>query len=109
MKISENKYWQAVKGTKKVPCSDWHRDWGYGGHTKLGVLYKYNGVHPDEYVWKGHSQGRHGQRYTTTKVYLLRATQAGVAGVWDGNMNEVSVNVLPDFRDIAEAIRQLNS
>lgn len=107
MKISENPYWKAVKGTKQVTCSDWHRGWGIG-HTKLGNLYKHP-EHPDHYVWKGRSQGRHGQILVPTKVYLLRATEEGVTGVWDGNMNEVSTNVLPDFRDIAEAIRQLNS
>ena len=45
--------------TYKTSCGDWHLGWGFGGHNKLGNLT----LNDDEtFTWRGHSQGRHGQK-----------------------------------------------
>lgn len=43
----------------KVPCSDWGLTWGLGT-TLIGRLQI---LSPDTFVWRGKSQGRHGQVY----------------------------------------------
>ena len=40
-------------------CGDWHLGWGYGGNNKVGSL---SLLDDDSYMWRGHSQGRHGQK-----------------------------------------------
>jgi hypothetical protein len=45
--------------TYSTSCGDWHLGWGLGGKNKLGKLILND---DDTYLWKGHSQDRHGQK-----------------------------------------------
>lgn len=52
------------KPLTKVSCGDWHKGWGFGGNDKIGKLEII--IQPDcpiNFLWKGHSQGRHGQTW----------------------------------------------
>lgn len=46
--------------TVSVGCGDWHLGWGFAGDDKIGKLSTQDGV---TFTWKGHSQGRHGQKW----------------------------------------------
>lgn len=49
------------KPLTKVNCGDWHETWGMGTN-KIGKLsIEIITDCPINFVWKGHSQGRHGQ------------------------------------------------
>jgi hypothetical protein len=49
-----------AKKTNTTSCGDWHLGWGYI-NNKLGDLSLDEGV----FTWKGHCQGRHGQKGST--------------------------------------------
>ena len=50
-----------MKAKLTVQCGDWHLGWGYGGHDKIGKL-TLDPVN-NSFIWKGSSQGRHGQKW----------------------------------------------
>jgi len=87
-----------AKSQKSVPCSDWHRGWGIG-HNKIGKLYA--NEEPDTYTWKGHCQGRHGQKWNAGSVVTFKANE-------DGEVVETlqtnGKSALPDYRDVAKAV-----
>jgi hypothetical protein len=60
----------AKKNLLSTGCSDWQLGWGLGGNDKLGRLT----LEPltNEFVWKGYSQGRHGDIWN--KGAFLRFT-----------------------------------
>ena len=45
---------------KTINCGDWHLGWGFGGNDKIGKL----STDDDKvFIWRGRSQGRHGQKW----------------------------------------------
>jgi hypothetical protein len=86
--------------TKKCPCSDWYRGWGFGGYHHVGNLCKV--IDGQTYIWTGRCQGRHGQRWHNRsrtefalvygKIHILSQKGCG----------------LPDERDVFEAIAKIN-
>ena len=51
-----------AKIKNKVNCGDWHLGWGFGGNDKIGNLAI---IDKDTFLWKGRSQGRHGQKWNS--------------------------------------------
>ena len=92
-----------MKTKTTVACGDWYRTWGLGTN-KLGKLTK--GELEGIYIWKGHQQGRHGQKYT--KKYSITFKYLGENEGIEILTNESGYS-LPDYRDIFEAIRILNN
>lgn len=58
-----------AKSTLKTQCGDWHLGWGFGGHDKIGSLT----LDPlqNSFIWKGRSQGRHGQKWNAGAMAVL--------------------------------------
>ncbi len=53
-----------MKPKKSINCGDWHKGWGFGGNDKVGKLsIETLSDCPINFVWAGHSQGRHGQTW----------------------------------------------
>jgi hypothetical protein len=50
-----------MKAKKSISCGDWHLSWGFSTN-KIGTLTM---LGPNEFIWKGRSQGRHGQKWNT--------------------------------------------
>jgi hypothetical protein len=49
----------------KTDCGDWHRSWGIGtNHIGTLELDEVN----NQFIWKGHQQGRHGQQWNRGQV-----------------------------------------
>ena len=49
---------------QKVSCGDWHLGWGFGSDNKIGNLsIEIVKDCPINFVWRGSSQGRHGQKF----------------------------------------------
>lgn len=84
--------------TKSVPCSDWMDTWGFGTN-KIGKLSK--GVEPNQYIWKGLSQGRHGQIYRTTYTVVFTYNPDTGEFITDGNGS------LPTGKHVVNAINEL--
>lgn len=89
---------------KSVSCSDWHRGWGIG-YTKIGKLSK--GTDPDTYVWKGHNQGRHGQRWNTGTVITFKVNPPESEYMFEV-IEHKKTSALPHGDDVIKAIQQLN-
>lgn len=87
-----------LKGLKKVSCGDWHLSWGFGT-TKIGNLYK---LSDNIYLWKGHSQGRHGQVWNKGAYSTF--------SVKDNNINTIETNNLgfPKTSEVLKAVEELN-
>jgi hypothetical protein len=43
-------------------CGNWMEGWGFGDCNKIGKLTMLSDV---DFIWKGHSQGRHGQKWNS--------------------------------------------
>jgi hypothetical protein len=86
---------------KQIFCSDWMRGWGYGGHDRIGKLYKNE---DGSFTWRGRTEGRHGHTFQSKIITTFTVS----------NENEIVISetskdqTLPDYRDIREAIRILN-
>mgnify|MGYP001235079926 CR=1 FL=1 len=84
--------------TKWVSCGDWMDTWGLGTN-KIGKLSK--GDLLDRYVWKGLSQGRHGQVYRKTYTVVFTYNSETGEIITDGNGS------LPTGKHVVNAINQL--
>jgi len=63
------------KINKSISCGDWGLGWGSGGKNKIGKL-KCEGE--NIFVWRGHSQGRHGQRWNKGAWVRFSVTQGKI-------------------------------
>jgi hypothetical protein len=61
-----------AKPKKSVPASDWGDTWGFGTN-KVGKLYLID-LENMIFEWKGHSQGRHGQKWNAGARCLFKVT-----------------------------------
>jgi hypothetical protein len=91
----------------KVNCGNWFKGWGFGLTNKLGKLESDDLV---TFVWKGHSQGRHGAKWN-------RGANCEFTLSEDGTRNRVSDKVvlefksqeggIPDKQSLLEGVRDL--
>jgi hypothetical protein len=85
--------------SNSVQCGDWYRTWGMGT-SLIGKLKK--GELEGTYIWRGHSQGRHGQIHCKPYNITFKVTGENEYLREDGDGR------LPDSRDVFKAIEQLN-
>lgn len=97
----------ATKYSKTVnaPCSDWMRSWGFGPTNHIGKLRK--GEPEGTYIWRGHQQGRHGQMWNQPANITFRVVSDTPFEI--EIIDNPRKRSLPDYRDIQEAIKILNS
>lgn len=91
------------KKLSKVHCGDWHRSWGFSG-ARIGTLHATD--KPNEFVWKGHMQGRHGQKWNKGQEVLVKVDLDERKVLETKEIKEGSR--LPDLRDVWTAIDELN-
>lgn len=85
-----------------VGCSDWHHTWGMGTN-KIGRLY-YEPT-DDIYIWRGHCQGRHGQKWNEHSEYHFKIVEGKKEEVWT-NKNK---SILPTRGELDKSILQLET
>lgn len=86
---------------KNTGCGDWYRSWGLGTN-KIGKLYATET--PGTYLWKGHSQGRHGQVWNKRSQILFSVANGEIT-----ILERKGGAGLPDHRDVLESVRILET
>lgn len=85
-----------------VSCGDWHLSWGFGT-TNLGRLY-WNNV-DKYYIYRGHNQGRHGQKWNLNKeIHFTIIDTNNVNIIWDNNKGS-----LPQYSELFKSIEQIKT
>ena len=102
MRIKDYNNRNTVKEMASVKCSDWHLTWGFGTN-KIGRLY-YD-PKDDIYIWRGHCQGRHGNKWNENSEYHFKMVAGKVEEVWT---NQGS-GILPRRDEFQKSINELNS
>lgn len=90
----------------KTSCSDWHRGWGIG-YTAIGILYTTD--YPDQYLWKGRNQGRHGQIWNRGTSILFRVSQDGESFEVIERKGKGGLPFHPDVKKSIETLKTMAS
>jgi hypothetical protein len=90
-----------MKAKNTIGCSDWMRSWGLGPNNKLGKLSIDRET--NEFTWKGHQQGRHGQIWTPKYSIKFKIIDGDIVVT-----ENKTARSLPDKRDVLQAVRLLD-
>ncbi len=86
-----------------VHCGDWHLGWGFGGYNKLGKLTaEQDGV----FLWKGHSQGRHGQTWNKGAFARFRMVDGRISIIEQKGSMPIFQEILNSLRDLEAKMQQ---
>ena len=85
----------------KTHCSDWQKSWGLGtNHIGKLFLDELN----NQFIWKGHQQGRHGQVWNKGQEIHFIVTLEGQIKI---TYRKHEHDSLPDMAEVMGAVNRL--